>query len=454
MAIIRGETPQPVAAAQGARTVVVKLARPVGGAAALAATPAPQRLLQLQPGLAVRPYFAEAGAAAGPAAAALAAPAVPHEFSDFVAVDVASHAAGDELARSLRQREGVETAYVEAGPTPPPGSPVGANPLAASQGYLDAAPDGIDARWAWANAAGAPVGFVDLEQGWTLNHQDLVGAGIAIISGRNQGYFGHGTAVLGEVAAVDNDLGVIGIAFGGRTRVVSQFRPDGSYNTAAAIVSAASAMARGDVLLLEAQVQYPAAGGPYHPVEVEDATFAAIRNAVDRGIVVIEAGGNGSVDLDNFVDSHGRQRLNRASADFRDSGAILVGAATSAAPHSRPLVLEFRQPNRLLRLGRKHRDMRRRLDGQCAGLLHVGVRRDVGATPIVTGAALLVQAWAAGRGARQVPGDLRRLLSDPGVNTASASPADRIGVMPNLRAIVERGLVAHPPPVAAPAAVA
>ena len=76
-----------------------------------------------------------------------------------------------------------------------------------------------------------------------------------------------------------------------------------------------------------------------------------------------------------------------------------------------------------------------------------------GATPIVTGAALLVQAWAAGRGARQVPADLRRLLSDPSVNTASASPADRIGVMPNLRAIVERGLAEQPPAVAVPAAV-
>jgi Subtilase family len=454
MAIIRGETPQPGAAPQGSRTVVVKLARPVGGAAALAATPAPQRLLQLQPGLAVRPYFSEPGAAAGPGAAALAAPAGQHEFSDFVAVDVTSHEAGDELARSLRQREGVETAYVEAGPTPPPGSPVGANPLAASQGYLNAAPDGIDARWAWANAAGAPVGFVDLEQGWTLNHQDLAGAGITIISGRNQAYFGHGTAVLGEVAAVDNDLGVIGIAFGGRTRVVSQFRPNGSYNTAAAIVAAAGAMARGDVLLLEAQVQYPPAGGPFHPVEVEDATFAAIRNAVDRGIVVVEAGGNGSVDLDNFVDSHGRQRLNRASADFRDSGAILVGAATSAAPHSRLWFSNFGSRIDCYAWGENIATCGDGWTGNAPDSYMSGFGGTSGATPIVTGAALLVQAWAAGRGARQVPGDLRRLLSDPSVNTVSASPADRIGVMPNLRAIVERGLVGHPPPVAAPAAVA
>ena len=146
---------------------------------------------------------------------------------------------------------------------------------------------------------------------------------------------GHGTAVLGEVASVDNTRGCIGIAPRVATRVVSEWRTASNYNTADAIASAAAVMAAGDVLLLEAQTAYPGYGNNYVPVEVYDATFDAIRAAVDQGIIVVEAAGNGSVDLDAFQTTAGKRILNRSSADFRDSGAILVGAAVSAGPHER-----------------------------------------------------------------------------------------------------------------------
>lgn len=63
-----------------------------------------------------------------------------------------------------------------------------------------------------------------------------------------------------------------------------------------------------------------------------------------------------------------------------------------------------------------------------------------GASPIITGAALIMQSWRVGRGeGRYSPDALRALLSDPNLNTASANPnTDRIGVMPNLRAIIRR----------------
>jgi microbial collagenase len=44
----------------------------------------------------------------------------------------------------------------------------------------------------------------------------------------------------------------------------------------------------------------------------------AIRSATSRGIVVVEAAANGSVDLDKFVDSTRKRILNSGSADFRD----------------------------------------------------------------------------------------------------------------------------------------
>ena len=93
-------------------------------------------------------------------------------------------------------------------------------------------------------------------------------------------------------------------------------------------------MKSGDVLLLEAQTTSSTMSG-YLPVEVEQATFDAIQYATSNGIIVVEAGGNGSNDLDTYKDSNGKLILNRNSNDFRDSGAIMVGAASSSTPHSR-----------------------------------------------------------------------------------------------------------------------
>ena len=56
----------------------------------------------------------------------------------------------------------------------------------------------------------------------------------------------------------------------------------------------------------------------------------------------------------------------------------------------------------------------------------------------MTGAALLLQSFGTARGVPYNPEQLRGLLSNAMLNTASANPAaDQIGVMPNLRAIIE-----------------
>lgn len=149
----------------------------------------------------------------------------------------------------------VEDAYVEAGTVPPPVNAAD-DPRSGNQGYLGAAPAGIDAMWAWSLIDGHGIRFVDLESGWTLNHEDLAAANISLISGLNQDFQGHGTAVLGEVAAIDNQRGGVGIAPGATVRVVSQWRTATDYSTAAAILSAGQAMSRGDVLLLEAQTNF------------------------------------------------------------------------------------------------------------------------------------------------------------------------------------------------------
>ncbi len=453
MAMIANQTPPAPPVADYRHRVIVKFradlrlpySRDAADALAKLADRRWSELAAAQPGLALVPYFSlDAAILRDLAQRASPAGQPPPAFTSYYAVECPPGTDLEAFARTLATWPEVETAYVEAGPTPPPLDPSD-DPRSASQGYLDAAPAGIDARWMWNLADGSGIGFVDLERGWTLAHEDLAAAGIAIISGLSQDFHGHGTAVLGEAVAVDNTRGGIGIAPGATARVVSQWRTASNYNTAEAILSAVGAMNAGDVLLLEAQTSWPTASG-YVPVEVEQAAFDAIQFATSQGIVVVEAGANGAVDLDAFQDLAGKRILNRGSPDFRDSGAIMVGAASSAAPHTR--------------LGFSNHGSRidcfawgQNIDTSGDGWTGTGTNTYTtsfggtsGASPIVSGAALLLQAWRVNRGeARYTPAELRTLLSDPARNTASADPPnDRIGVMPDLRAIA-RGRFAWRP---------
>ena len=75
----------------------------------------------------------------------------------------------------------------------------------------------------------------------------------------------------------------------------------------------------GGVLLLELQLNELR----LLPVEVEPATFEAIRLATALGIVVVEAAGNGALDLDADPDA--------IAGLIDDSGAIMVGGSTTNA---------------------------------------------------------------------------------------------------------------------------
>lgn len=370
----------------------------------------------------------------------------PRNLLAYFAIDCPGEVDPEALAKAIGQWRSVEVAYVEGGPTPPP-SPVNAtnDPRATNQGYLDPAPDGIDAEYAWtlAGGDGAGVGVVDLEQGWTLNHEDLVTQGITMISGTNTAYFGHGTAVLGELVATDNTIGCVGIAPRASARVVSQYRAGGGYNTSEAILDAAAAMPFGDVLLLEAQTS--AFGYSMLPVECELAVFDVIRLATALGVVVVEAAGNGGNDLD-AVSILGQRVFDRSSADFRDSGAIMVGAGSSLAPHSR---LSFSNYGSRIDCYGWGESIDTTGDGWTGNLTtsYTGSFGGTsGASPIVTGAAALVQSlFVAARGYRVGPKQMRVILASAATGTASANPAtDRIGVMPDLRSIATTVINAAP----------
>jgi serine protease len=361
---------------------------------------------------------------------------IPDFFSWYQTISPAG-VRPDDVAKALRRLESVETAYVMR-PVPPPVNPAN-DPRNQNQGYLDAAPNGIAARYAWqfAGGDGAGIGFVDMEQGWNFNHQDLAAARISLMSGLNHYYREHGTSVLGEVLMVDNDIGGVGVAPAASGRVISQWRNAASYNTPDAIVSAASSMYAGDVLLLEAQDLDPAGVLPsFWPVEIADATYAAILLATGLDVVVIEAGGNGDHDLDAYRNSSGKKIFDRTSPFFRDSGAIMVGAAKSASPHKRRYPSNYGNRIDCFAWGENIDTTTTNAAGTTKTKYVTDFNGTSGASPIIAGAALIVQSMAqSALGHRFNPRDLRRILTTKG--TPSDTPAtDRIGVMPNLQGII------------------
>jgi hypothetical protein len=180
----------------------------------------------------------------------------PANLLAYFVVDAPPGVDPEVLAKALREWPIVKTAYFD-----PPGEDPAVDPTndirSPFQGYLDPAEDGIDAEFAWGfpGGDGAGIRVIDMERGWTLNHEDLAAHGTtAPLYGTNSDDSrAHGTAVLGEICARDNNLGCVGICPNvASMNVVSYFgstRPN-------ALLAAVNALSFGDVLLLEAQVDH------------------------------------------------------------------------------------------------------------------------------------------------------------------------------------------------------
>lgn len=225
-----------------------------------------------------------------------------------------------------KPRDAMPDAPLDMAPAPTPS-------FEARQGYLDAAPGGIDARFGWTKTGGRGDGvrIIDLEWGWNFSHEDLLAASGGLLDGANAADTDHGTAVLGVIGGDVNGFGVTGIAPNANLSSISFV----SNSSAQAIRKAADRLGAGDIILLEIHRPGPAATGSgqfgYIAIEWWPDDFAAILYATSRGIIVVEAAGNGSQNLDAAVygtrpagfPSGWRNPFNRANAQC---GAILVGA--------------------------------------------------------------------------------------------------------------------------------
>ena len=115
----------------------------------------------------------------------------------------------DELAAQLRQHDAVEAAYVKPPGEPPllrehveqlnamqprtDDAPPSTPDFSARQIYLNAAPEGIDARYAWTlpGGTGAGVNIIDLEWSWRFTHEDLAQNQGGVVAGLETGDHGR-----------------------------------------------------------------------------------------------------------------------------------------------------------------------------------------------------------------------------------------------------------------------
>ena len=384
----------------------------------------------------------------------------------------------EEAAEAMAKLGQVETAYVKPGaeppvmmdeeqdieaPTPDDAPPVTGD-LRPRQNYLNPSPVGVNAQWAWARAGGRGqnVRIIDIEGAWRFSHEDLLQMQGGVVGGTQStdlSWRNHGTAVLGVYSGDHNSYGISGICDQAIVSAVSIFGGMGSAN---AIRHATRRLRSGDVLLLE--LHRP---GPRHNFQSRDDQkgyiaiewweddYAAILAATRRGIIVVEAAGNGAENLDdaiyqvrpaNFPNSWS----NSFRRSNRDSGAIVVGAgAPPPGTH-----------------GRNHGPDRSRLEFSNYGALVdaqgwgrevttcgygdlQGGHEDVwytdrfsgtsSASPIVVGAIASLQGMVRARGAAVLtPAKVRQCLRTTGA-TQTAAPGrpqtQRIGNRPDLVAL-------------------
>lgn len=311
--------------------------------------------------------------------------------------------------------------------------------------YLDEAPWGVDARWAWTRSGGTgqKVRLIDLEKGWITGHEDVPGFSILHFNNapNDAPVFprDHGAAVLAVIAGRDNNKGAKGIAFELESlNAVSHYdENDGKdYHVAAAIAAAQTHLSRGDILLLEV-VRYPQPGNTAYPTEVEPPDYAAIRNAAAAGIVVIEAAGNSSATINGVLNP-------------LDSGAIIVGSCWPPTGPGTPIGHRRRNDS-------NHGDRVNCYawgdaihtagfgdDGGSHGSTDSYIKdfsQTSGAAAIIAGVAAVVQSWVKARCV--VPLDtvqMRKVLGNQTTGTPqvdiAGTPPDIIGVMPDLKQIL------------------
>lgn len=392
-----------------------------------------QRLATRFSGIRIRRLYRQANAAELKGRARNLDPNYKQNLQTLFVVECASIGQAEEVASDLRGWTQVERAYLDSVPTTAQGC---------SMGYTAPAASGVDVVSVGRVAGGRGEGqaIVDVELGWTLNHDALnvhaIPAPIAGVSDPSSS--NHGTSVLGIVCGNDAATAFSGLApdvF--RVRVASA-KPDAASlpsmaAMADAIAVAALSLSRGNVILL------PMQSPSFLPCETDPACFASIYAAGASKIVVVEAAGNGNIDLDSYADPNGGNPLRRGRGPNAvpygpsDSYAIMVASSTSTEPHARRANSNFGSRIDCYAWGDSIMTSTSIPAGDTHSFAPPCFDNTSGASAIIAGVVLIVQGVAAASGSAFEPLPLRAMLADPLNGTPPhAKDAGIIGIMPDL----------------------
>ena len=315
--------------------------------------------------------------------------------------------------------------------------------------------------------------LIDVEGDWRFTHQDL-GRRSALAGGRPEGDVtrrNHGTNVLGMLLGVHDARGVDGICPEAAVRAVS-YQPEDRWGSARAIAYAAGELRPGDILLIEMQRPGPRAKQEgdsqdgYLPMSYWPDDLTAIQYAAGRGVIVVEAAGNGAEHLDDAVyagpgPGFRPHRPNPFLRDGLDSGSILVGAGAPPGGRRGPDRSRLRFSNwgsRARRPGlgarrRHHRRARRRRRRDAARrrrgrLVHGRLRGHLEPPPRWSPArSRACRACCAPRAATPLdPAQARAALRETGSPQQAAKDGSlqRIGNRPDIGQLIEWAHGGHP----------
>ncbi|MCY9409401.1 S8 family serine peptidase [Bacillus inaquosorum] len=406
----------------------------------------------------------------------------------------------EHVRELLSNTKGVESVYI-----PPPGEdPVQPNynserseqpnctgntpSFVDKQIYLGPAPYGIDAEYAWTipGGKGERILIIDIERAWNIDHEDgaSVMHGTCIYNDSNDQNNDHGTSVVGILSGPHNQKGVNGICPESGIGYVSTnlFPSSENGGIANAIDRATTCLSEGDILVIEVhrpgpRYNYENHSGQlgYIPVEWWPAEFKAIKNATSKGIIVVEAAGNGNEWLDDLLYFNPHPDFpstwsNPFARGNMDSGAILVGAG-SPPPHVNGNYGEDRTRLFSSNWGSNYGNL---IDAQgwgesittCGGgdlffrnqnsKYTKSFGGTSGATPMVAGALACVQGILRRAGKTLLtPSTARELLrrtgspqienpNDVGIDVNGTPYLKRIGNRPNLRELITEALKMSP----------
>jgi hypothetical protein len=194
-----------------------------------------------------------------------------------------------------------------------------------AQLYLHDQEPGIHVQEFW-NAYsiyGAGVRVCDIEYIFNDLHDDLPTVTIIGPQPEDPGFgHDHGTAVLGEIASLNDGVGTTGIAYQSQLYFATAYF-DQSYYLEEALISTMDELDPGDVVLIEQQMAGP--NQEYVPVEWYEPFYDAIQLISANGLIVVEAAGNGNQNLDDPIysmDNNGHYPF----LEENWSEAIMVGA--------------------------------------------------------------------------------------------------------------------------------